>query len=64
MHPQPFRVGCLGAGRVFNEAHLPAYLSLESIELAAIYDPDRARAEATRAHYLARLKTAGRPTPA
>ena len=50
MSNKPFRVGCLGAGKIFNEAHLPAYISLDSVELAAIYDPDRKRAESTRAH--------------
>ena len=51
MSNKPFRVGCMGAGRVFNEAHLPAYISLDSVELAAIYDTDRKRAESTREHY-------------
>ncbi|MGE5642232.1 MAG: Gfo/Idh/MocA family protein [Byssovorax cruenta] len=59
MSNKPFRVGCLGAGKIFNEAHLPAYISLDSVELAAIYDPDRKRAESTRAHYLSLLKEAG-----
>ncbi len=61
MNNKPFRVGCMGAGKIFNEAHLPAYISLDSVELAAIYDPDRKRAEATRGHYLSLLKEAGRP---
>jgi predicted dehydrogenase len=56
-----FRIGCMGAGKIFNEAHLPAYISLESVELAAIYDPDSSRAESTRQHYLSLLKEAGRP---
>jgi predicted dehydrogenase len=51
----------MGAGQIFNEAHLPAYISLESVELAAIYDPDRMRAESTREHYLSLLKEAGKP---
>ena len=59
MSNKPFRVGCLGAGKIFNEAHLPAYISLESVELAAIYDPDRKRAESTREHYLSLLNEAG-----
>lgn len=59
MSNKPFRVGCLGAGKIFNEAHLPAYISLDSVELAAIYDPDRKRAESTRAQYLSLLKEAG-----
>jgi predicted dehydrogenase len=59
MSNKPFRVGCLGAGKIFNEAHLPAYISLDSVELVAIYDPDRKRAESTRAHYLSLLKEAG-----
>lgn len=62
MSIQPFRVGCMGAGQIFNEAHLPAYISLDSVELAAIYDPDRQRAESTREHYLSLLKDAGQST--
>jgi predicted dehydrogenase len=62
MNDKPFRVGCMGAGKIFNEAHLPAYISLDSVELAAIYDPDRKRAESTRDHYLALLKEAGQLT--
>jgi predicted dehydrogenase len=61
MNTKPFRVGCLGSGRIFNEAHLPAYISLDSVELAAIYDPDRQRAESTREHYHALLLKAGLP---
>ncbi len=60
MSNKPFRVGCLGAGKIFNEAHIPAYISLDSVELAAIYDPDHKRAESTRGHYLSLLKEAGR----
>ena len=60
MSNKPFRVGCLGAGKIFNEAHIPAYISLDSVELAAIYDPDHKRAELTRGHYLSLLKEAGR----
>lgn len=58
MSVKPFRVGCMGAGQIFNEAHLPVYISLDSVELAAIYDPDRKRAESTREHYLTLLKEA------
>jgi len=57
-----FQVGGMGAGQIFNEAHLPAYISLDSVELAAIYDPDRKHAESTREHYLSLLKEAGRST--
>lgn len=59
MNYQPFRVGCMGAGKIFNEAHLPAYISLDSVELAAIYDPDSQRAQSTRDHYLSLLKQSG-----
>jgi predicted dehydrogenase len=52
----------MGAGKIFNEAHLPAYLSLDSVELTAIYDPDRKHAESTREHYLALRKEAGQST--
>ena len=62
MNDKPFRVGCMGAGKIFNEAHLPAYISLDSVELSAIYDPDRKRVESTRDHYLALLKEAGQFT--
>jgi predicted dehydrogenase len=62
MSIKPFRVGCMGAGQIFNEAHLPAYISLESVELAAIYDPDRKRAQSTREHYLSLLREAGQST--
>jgi predicted dehydrogenase len=62
MTDKPFRVGCMGAGKIFNEAHLPAYISLDSVELAAIFDPDHRRAESTREHYLALLKEAGQST--
>lgn len=54
----------MGAGKIFNEAHLPAYISLDSVELSAIYDPDRKRAESTREHYLSLLKEAGQSTDA
>lgn len=64
MSIKPFRVGCMGAGQIFNEAHLPAYISLDSVQLTAIYDPDRARAESTRERYLSLLKEAGQPTDA
>lgn len=62
MSDKPFRVGCMGAGKIFNEAHLPAYISLDRVELAAIYDPDLKRAESTREHYLSLLKESGKPT--
>jgi predicted dehydrogenase len=62
MSIKPFRVGCMGAGQIFNEAHLPAYISLDSVELTAIYDPDRKHAEATREHYLSLLKEAVQST--
>lgn len=55
------RVGSLGAGQIFNQAHLPVYAILDEVELTAIYDPDRARAEATRARYLKLRQAAGRP---
>ncbi len=60
MSNKPFRVGCMGSGIIFNEAHLPAYISLDSVELSAIYDPNRQRAESTRAHYLSLLKEASK----
>src|ERR1044071_2955020 len=62
MSDKPFRAGCMGAGQIFNEAHLPAYISLDSVELTAIYDPDRKHAKSTREHYLSLLKEAGQST--
>jgi predicted dehydrogenase len=53
-----FRVGGLGTGRIFNHAHVPAYVNLDSVVLAAVYDADRNAAEETRDHYLALLKQA------
>jgi predicted dehydrogenase len=50
----------MGSGIIFNEAHLPAYISLDSVELTAIYDPNGQRAESTREHYLSLLKEAGK----
>ena len=60
LNSPPFRIGVLGAGKIFNEAHLPAYLTLDSVILTAIYDPDRERAEAARTHYDSLLGGAGR----
>ncbi len=62
MSNKSFRVGCMGAGKIFNEAHLPAYISLDGVELAAIYDPDHQRAESTCEHYLSLLKEAEQNT--
>jgi predicted dehydrogenase len=62
MNKQTFRVGVMGAGIIFNEAHLPAYVSLDSVELAAIYEPNPQRAQSTREHYLSLLKEADRST--
>lgn len=36
MNAKPFRVGCMGAGQIFKEAHLPAYISLDSVELVSV----------------------------
>lgn len=60
MNSRILRVGVLGAGQVFNQAHLPAYATLDEVELTAIYDPDPTRAEAARAQYLRLRKDAGR----
>ena len=38
MSNKPFRVGCMGVGQIFNEAHLAVYISLDSVELGASYD--------------------------
>ncbi len=62
-----YRVGGIGTGRIFQHAHVPAYVHLSSVCLAAIYDPDPQAAEKTRAHYLELLDEArakGQPMPA
>lgn len=61
MSPSPLRVGALGAGQIFHQAHLPAYATLDEVELTAIYDPDRARAEAARTRYVQLMQERGRP---
>jgi predicted dehydrogenase len=58
MTKKTFRVGALGTGTVFNLAHVPAYVGLDSVELGAIYDPDPAAAESTRERYLTQLEQA------
>lgn len=45
------RIGAIGAGRVFREAHLPVYAQLEGVRLAAIYDPDPAAAKLAQERY-------------
>jgi predicted dehydrogenase len=50
------RVGGLGTGGIFNHAHVPAYVNLDSVELVAVYDPDRSAAERTRERYLSLLR--------
>lgn len=62
MGEREFRIGVIGAGRVFNEAHLPAYVNLPEIRLTAIYDPQVTRAEATLDRYLRLRREAGWPT--
>ena len=56
MNDKVFRIGGLGTGGIFNHAHVPAYVNLDSVVLAAVYDPDRSAAERTRAHYLSLVK--------
>lgn len=58
MSSEILRVGALGTGNVFNHAHVPAYVSLDSVELGAIYDPDRSAAERARKRYLSLLEEA------
>lgn len=48
MDDRSFHVGALGTGRVFNHAHLPAYVNLKNVELVALYDADHGAAEQTR----------------
>ncbi len=61
MNNRMLRVGALGAGQIFTQAHLPVYATLDEVELTAIYDPDRSRAEAARARYVHLRRDAGRP---
>lgn len=37
--PEPVRLGILGAGRIAQVAHLPAFRHASSVELIGIYDP-------------------------
>jgi predicted dehydrogenase len=46
------RVGGIGCGRVFTEAHVPVYAARNDVQMTAFYDPDRAAAEAARDEYL------------
>jgi predicted dehydrogenase len=45
---------------VFNLAHVPAYIGLDSVTLAAIYDPDPGAAERTRERYLTQMEQAAK----
>lgn len=58
MRDRPFRVGAIGTGNVFNHAHVPAYVALDSVQLVAIYDPDLQAAERTRQNYTEQLTQA------
>jgi predicted dehydrogenase len=42
----PLRIGVVGAGLWAERAHLPAFENVAGVEVRAISDPDRARAEA------------------
>lgn len=50
--PNPLRVGGIGTGRIFHDAHVPVYAARPDVQLTAVFDPDRAAAEQARAHYL------------
>jgi len=43
--PQPFRVALVGAGLVTRHSHLPAALASDKVQVVAIVDPMRQRAE-------------------
>ena len=45
------RLGVIGGGRVFRDAHLPVYATMPDVHLAAVYDPDLAAAEQVRDLY-------------
>ncbi len=53
-----FRVGGIGTGRVFHDAHVPVYAARVDVQLTALYDPNRAAAERARDHYLELRKQA------
>ena len=43
--PQSFRLALVGAGMVTRGSHLPAALASDKVQVAAIVDPIRQRAE-------------------
>jgi predicted dehydrogenase len=43
---RPFRLAIIGAGEITRQAHLPAALAAAGVEVAALVDPDAARARA------------------
>ncbi|SFR88212.1 Gfo/Idh/MocA family protein [Sphingomonas jatrophae] len=51
MSGEKLKVGLIGAHAWADKAHLPAYAAHERVELAAICDTDRARAEAAAAKF-------------
>jgi predicted dehydrogenase len=51
-HRRP-RIGLLGCGVVASYGHLPAIAGEPGLELAAVFDPDRARAAAARERFAA-----------
>ncbi|HEY2980265.1 MAG TPA: hypothetical protein VGJ22_03715, partial [Anaerolineales bacterium] len=46
------RVGGLGTGRVFHDAHVPVYANRADVQLTGVYDPDLPAARRSREHYL------------
>jgi predicted dehydrogenase len=49
--PQPFRLALVGAGMVTRNSHLPAALASDKIQVVAIVDPMRQRAETLAYRY-------------
>lgn len=51
MNKEVLRFGVIGCGKVFNAAHIHAYLDLDGVELVGFYDVDPEHAVRTKAHF-------------
>ncbi len=56
--PDILRVGGIGTGRIFHDAHVPVYAARADVQLVAVYDPDTKAAKQARDHYLELRKQA------
>ncbi|MDR1621881.1 MAG: Gfo/Idh/MocA family oxidoreductase [Synergistaceae bacterium] len=55
-----FRVGAVGTGNIFTEAHIPAYVDLrDRVRCTALFNPTRSSAERARQTYLKKMDEAG-----